>query len=102
MKSWKISPTIEKLISLIAKTAMPKKIVLFGSRARGNFRENSDIDLCVIGRTCNDDTWNKLLVSIQEDPHTLLKVDLVEFETLNHLYQNEITKDGVTVYESNP
>ncbi|MDB2157112.1 MULTISPECIES: nucleotidyltransferase family protein [Clostridium] len=31
----------------------PKEIVLFGSLAKGTFRSNSDIDLCIIKDTDN-------------------------------------------------
>ena len=42
--------TIEEIKKVVAKIAPEynlKKVTLFGSRARGNFREDSDIDLIV-------------------------------------------------------
>ena len=101
MKSWKISPPVQNLIQKIIEVTQPSKLTLFGSRARGDYRENSDVDLCITHKTCGEDAWNKLLISIQDDPHTLLKVDLVEFETLSKVYQDEIRKNGVILYESN-
>ena len=53
-----------------------EKVVLFGSRARGDCREASDIDLAVFtsGRAFKD----KLLFTEQIDQlDTLLKIDLV-------------------------
>ena len=37
-----IQPIIAKLINIIAKTPAVKKIILFGSRARGDADEKSD------------------------------------------------------------
>jgi predicted nucleotidyltransferase len=100
MKSWELSPPVQTLVHEIVRMAKPSKVLLFGSRARGDFRENSDVDLCVVGKQCDQNLWNRLLVSVQEDPHTLLKVDLVEFEKLSKIHQDEINKDGVILYES--
>ncbi|MFN3455916.1 MAG: nucleotidyltransferase family protein [Pseudobdellovibrio sp.] len=97
---WTLPDTIKKTIDIIAQTARPAKIILFGSRARGTYRDNSDIDLCVVGKTCTEETWAKLLLSIQNDFHTLMKIDLVEYELLTADYHNEIKKDGIIVYES--
>jgi predicted nucleotidyltransferase len=40
--------TFAEIVRRIRSVAKPKKIVLFGSRARGDHRPNSDIDLLVI------------------------------------------------------
>jgi predicted nucleotidyltransferase len=39
---------VEQIINHIVATADPKKIILFGSRARGDSQSASDIDLLVI------------------------------------------------------
>jgi predicted nucleotidyltransferase len=39
---------IDDIIRRIAQAAQPEKIILFGSRARGDARPDSDIDLLVI------------------------------------------------------
>jgi predicted nucleotidyltransferase len=40
--------TFAEIVRRIQSVAKPRKIVLFGSRARGEHRPNSDIDLLVI------------------------------------------------------
>ncbi len=44
----KIIGKLKKYITLVRKGFSPKKIILFGSYARGDFTENSDIDIAVI------------------------------------------------------
>jgi uncharacterized protein len=42
------SETISEIVRRIRSVAEPRKIVLFGSRSRGDYRPESDIDLLVI------------------------------------------------------
>ncbi len=97
-KNLKIPASISKLIERIAIQARPKKIVLFGSRARGNARENSDFDLCVIDKTCSESIWAKLVVDLEIEPWTLFKVDLVEFEKVSPEMQKNIKHEGLILY----
>ncbi len=39
---------LEEMTKTIVETAKPRKVVLFGSRARGNAHSESDIDILVI------------------------------------------------------
>jgi predicted nucleotidyltransferase len=39
---------LEKAIDIIIKSVNPDKIILFGSRARGDFKKESDYDICII------------------------------------------------------
>ena len=71
------------------------KIVLFGSRARGDWRERSDIDIAVYGG--NADSF---ALDTDEDVPTLLKFDIVN---MNGEVQVElidsINNEGVVIYE---
>jgi predicted nucleotidyltransferase len=52
VSSW--APTAEKLqlvVERLVATAHPKRIILFGSRARGNADARSDVDLMVVKET---------------------------------------------------
>ena len=42
---------LKEIISTIAKKAKPEKIYLFGSRANGNAKKDSDYDVLVIKKT---------------------------------------------------
>ena len=45
-----IEKTIKKITEKIASEVNPEVIILFGSAAEGNFREDSDLDICVLGK----------------------------------------------------
>lgn len=50
-KMHKLSPQIlDQVVAQIVDVAHPEKIILFGSYARGDAREDSDLDLLVIER----------------------------------------------------
>jgi predicted nucleotidyltransferase len=40
---------IEKIVELFKRHSAIEKVILYGSRAKGNFRPNSDIDLTLVG-----------------------------------------------------
>ena len=43
-----MSNPLERAIEIIVKVADPDQIILFGSRARGDAKQDSDYDICVI------------------------------------------------------
>lgn len=85
------------LIAAIGEKYKAEKIVLFGSRARGDNKERSDIDLAIYGMPKDKQSlfWSDI-----DDLPTLLKFDLVHVDedTDAELVKN-IEKDGVTLYE---
>ena len=65
---------IRELFSFATKHSV-RKIILFGSRARGNNTERSDVDIAVYGGDFDSFYWN-----IQENVHSLLMFDLVNVD----------------------
>lgn len=45
-----LEPIIEELVRRIVAAVQPKRIILFGSAARGQMRKDSDLDLLVVVR----------------------------------------------------
>ncbi len=82
-------------IIALARICGLKKVILFGSRARGDNWERSDIDLAVSG----GDTAN-FIRSIDDEIRSLLMFDIVD---LDKPAQTEllagIERDGVIIYE---
>ena len=85
---------LDELIS-IAERYHIEKLILFGSRARGDFRRTSDIDLAV---SVGD--FARFALDVEEETSTLLKYDFVD---LDRKVQKEllksIEKEGVVIYE---
>ncbi len=92
--------SVQKVIKSLIEQVGPQKIILFGSRARGDHRENSDFDIAVMGRKNSEREWNEALTMIEETPITLHPIDIVEFEKLSDEYQSNIREEGKILYGS--
>ena len=67
-----------------------KKVILYGSRAKGTSRERSDIDIAVSGV----DNMDALIEKVEELP-TLYSVDLLNMDTCrNNLLLEDIKQYG--------
>lgn len=84
---------LDEIIVLAQKNGI-KKIFLFGSRARGDNHERSDIDLAISGGNFFQFTDDV------ENIETLLSFDVVNLdEKLSADFRNEINHDGVLIFE---
>ncbi|HEX4159326.1 MAG TPA: nucleotidyltransferase domain-containing protein [Rhizomicrobium sp.] len=87
---------------LVAERLMPfpeiEKIVLFGSRARGDAMPRSDIDLAVACPRADAKVWSDIVEAAEEAP-TLLRIDLVRMETAPPELLAEIAREGRVLYE---
>ena len=90
--------SIKNLVKRICQEINPDEIILFGSRARGDYRENSDFDIAVKASSISPGAWDKLQLELEEEPITLYKVDLVDFSQLNEDYQKRISSEGKILY----
>ncbi len=90
---------IDSLIQDLQELAQAHKIgklVLFGSRARGDCQERSDVDLAIFG--VSREKALPFLFAVEELP-TLLKFDLVVVdEDTDPVLLDEISRDGVSLY----
>jgi predicted nucleotidyltransferase len=86
---------VEDDIIKIAKKNNIEKVILFGSRARKNNSERSDIDLAVSG----GDALN-FYYDAEEEVRTLLMFDVVDLNReISKELQQEIDRDGIVLYE---
>ena len=84
-----------KLANLAARYGA-QRLVLYGSRARGDFHERSDIDLAVYGMP--EDQRSSFSMETEDLP-TLLKLDIVHVsQSMNPAFLKNIEEDGVTLY----
>ena len=92
------SATIEKICGVFAAFPAVEKAVLYGSRAKGNYKTGSDIDLTLYGEQLTPE----LLGDIAEALDDLLLpygIDLSIFEELEHAKLREhIERVGVGFY----
>ena len=80
----------------IAKNNKVEKVVLFGSRARGDNQPKSDIDIAVYG--CND--FEGFTDQLNEELWSLLQLDIINMDddNISERLLEEIERDGVELY----
>jgi len=99
--------TIKRLTELLIEAAKPKRIIMFGSQARGEASEDSDLDVMVVEEGVSDRIGemvrlNRLLRSL-DIPVDLLVVSAAKFkywcDTPGNVYFEAAT-EGEVLYEA--
>jgi len=97
---------LDRIIDIIVGLLDPDTIILFGSRARGTAREDSDFDICILKNSISDK--RKTERSLYRALYSVgVPVELVvetpesfnEFKDNPHLIYREIARYGKIVYE---
>lgn len=90
-----IRKTVVKEIIELAKVYEVEKVVLFGSRARGDFHSRSDIDLAFSGGKAS-----AFVLDVNEETSTLLKFDIVDLlKPVQPELLQAIEREGIVLYE---
>ena len=79
----------------LAKHYGIQKLTLFGSRARGDFRKTSDIDIAVSGGDIAG-----FSIDVNEETNTLLKFDVINLDgAVQTELLESIEREGIVLYE---
>ena len=82
-------------ILMLAEKNNIEKVILFGSRARGDYRKTSDIDLAVLGGSVA-----RFQADIEEEVSTLLSFDIVNMDgSVQEELVASIKREGKVLYE---
>lgn len=77
-----------------------EQVILFGSRAKGNYKKGSDIDLALKGKKCNPETAFALSAIINEELPIPYHVDILDYESLDHpQLKDHIDRVGIEFYK---
>ncbi len=82
-----------------------KKIILFGSYAKGNYNDNSDIDLIIISDDFGPmDYWQRIDFISEAIYEVFVPIEALPFTTSewekNDSFFNDYAKDGDVLYEA--
>lgn len=92
-----IPERVQRDIVQFARAHKVERVILFGSRARGDHTERSDIDLAVYGGDFEAFYWD-----MKDNARTLLMFDLVDLnKKISDGLREEIERDGRIIYEKN-
>lgn len=90
---------IEGLCSVFRRYDNVNRVLIFGSRAKGNYRAGSDIDLAVVADNLTFEQRMKMMCDI-DDLLLLYKVDMVDYKKkVGSPIYDHIKRVGKTLYE---
>lgn len=89
---------LTKIIDIISKSSNVEKALVFGSRARGDYKSTSDIDIAISGANITSRELNIIEDNINL-LNTPLDFDIIHLDKISkkELIEN-IKKDGVEIY----
>lgn len=88
---------LKALQNIFSKFASVKEVILYGSRAKGTFREFSDIDITLVGDIKPFDYY--LILQQIDDLLLPYNVDLSIFNRLkNESLKSHIIRCGINIY----
>jgi predicted nucleotidyltransferase len=91
--------TIEKINSVFIKYPEIEEVIIYGSRAKGNYREGSDIDILIKGAKVTDKTRSNVWLDIDE-LNTPYLFDISVFQSIRSASLMEhIDRVGQTLYK---
>lgn len=95
MNNTGIKAEVIEEIRKLARKYDVTKVILFGSRARGDFKRTSDIDIAVTGGD-----FVRFALDVDEETSTLLEYDIVDLDNdMQDELRYSIKKEGRILYE---
>lgn len=93
--------TNKAFFKALATLPYVQRIILYGSRARGDFRDRSDLDLAIVAPKAKSQDWLHIL-DLLENADTLLHIDAVRFDALpdDSALKKAIEREGIVLYET--
>jgi predicted nucleotidyltransferase len=98
-------PVVKRVVRIIAEAIHPQKIILFGSRAKGTVRPDSDLDLVIIYAGEKSKRQIKLDIhrllepaSLPMDLFVLSPEEMLRQRHVANTLAREVAERGVTVY----
>lgn len=91
--------TINQIVEILKKYEEVEKAKIFGSRARGDYRKASDIDIALFGDKLTHTVNTKIFYEI-DDLYLPYNIDLINFNSLGeeNTIRENILKEGIDIY----
>lgn len=87
---------INEIIKICEKHEYIEKVVVFGSRARGDNDLKSDIDLAIYSQQ----SLTEFVEDIEMNTKTLLEYDFSHMNTVkDQFFIEQVNKEGIIIYE---
>ena len=93
-----VPPTLDAIVRRLAAQPEVARVVLFGSRARGDSGPRSDIDLAIEAPTASRRQWLDWEAWIDAGD-TLLRIDVLRWDEASSAMRQRIAAEGLVLYD---
>jgi predicted nucleotidyltransferase len=90
------SDAVGAIVREAQRSLVLRRALLFGSRARGDARAASDIDLA-FDHDSTEAEWAAFVNRMGDEAPTLLPLDLVDFRRVDFALRDRIVREGIRV-----
>lgn len=88
------------MLNAIKRFTEVDRAVLFGSRAKGNYKHGSDVDISIDGRKVTHKTVIALSSFLNEETRMPYHFDIIHFDSIkNQELKDHISGIGIVLYE---
>lgn len=97
-----VSPLPDSVIKFIASLATlneVKRLIIFGSRACGDYEKYSDLDIAIDAEELTRKQWINIRLNSYYEVKTVFRISIVNFSINPPRIQNHILKSGKIIYE---
>ena len=92
-------PDLDIVLSILDEFPNVKEAIIFGSRAKGNFRNGSDVDIALKGENIDLEIVSTISYKLNEETILPYKFDVLDYQSINNSKLTEhINRKGISVY----
>lgn len=91
---------LKYILKAVSKYTEIEEIILFGSRAMGNYKEGSDVDIALLGNDVNRNTVRRLSDDLNEEYPIPYYFDVINYNDIsNEELKEHIDNMGKSIYK---
>jgi predicted nucleotidyltransferase len=90
---------LEDIHSILNQHPKVERAVIFGSRAKGNYKNGSDVDIALQGEDIDFDTISQISHALNEETNMPYRFDVLNYNGIKEpLLLDHIDRIGVEIY----
>jgi uncharacterized protein len=91
---------IEKIIEILCKNEKIEEAIIYGSRAKGNYKKGSDVDIALLGLSITSDDVSTVSYILNEETIMPYHFDIRNINTIrNDELIQHIQRVGITIFK---
>lgn len=91
---------VDGFIAVMARYGQIEKAVIYGSRAKGGYRFNSDVDIAIFAPDMDEEEFLRLRFELRELP-VVFSLDICHVDTLSNMsLKKKIQEEAVILYQA--